>query len=254
MSDINIIPVGSGSTGNSIYLEIYDYKLLIDMGMGYRKIRDALNMYDRNIEDLDAIFLTHGHYDHTRSASAICNHVSCKVYCHNSVMYPIRDIRAERVCIELNQRYEILPGLNVHPFSIPHDYVKTCAYTFTYKDKKVGYITDCGKMSDTYLELLKDSDVVIIESNHDVEMLKNGPYPKDLQRRILSERGHLSNEDCGDAVSYLYDNGTRNFLLAHISQHNNTPELALETVKEKINGNDYFIYVCPADGNDLLSF
>ena len=103
MSQINILPIGSGSTGNSIYIEIGPHRILVDMGIGFKKIRDALNRYDRNIEDIDAIFVTHGHYDHVKSASAIANHTSCKVYAEQSSMYPIRNIRSERICVNIDE-------------------------------------------------------------------------------------------------------------------------------------------------------
>ena len=226
MNEINIIPIGSGSTGNSIYIEILDHRFLIDMGIGFRKIRDALALHDRNINDIEAIFLTHGHSDHTKAAKAIANNTSCKVYADQSSMYAIRDINAERVILESSTTYEILPGLKVRMFPVPHDYVRTCGFVFEYQGKKLGYVTDCGKMNEIIIDEIAGSDVIVIESNHDIEMLKNGPYPKDLQRRILSKYGHLSNDDCAETIATLYDKGSRNFILAHISLNNNTVQLA----------------------------
>lgn len=254
MGKINIIPVGSGSTGNSIYIEIDERKILVDMGMGFKVTRDALAKYGRDIKDIEAIFLTHGHYDHTKGCVPICNNTSCAVYCDPSAMYPIRNIKAERIAIEMNKEFELLEGLVVKPFSVPHDYVKTCGYTFRYNGSKLGYLTDCGRMSDLIIEELSGSDVVIIESNHDIEMLKNGPYPKDLQKRILSKYGHLSNDDCADTVLTLYEKGTRNFILAHLSETNNTPQIALKTTLGKLKGTDAFVYACLARNDDLLSF
>ena len=109
-------------------------------------------------------------------------------------------------------------------------------------------------MNDKIFKELSGSDVCIIESNHDIEMLKNGPYPRELQRRILSEYGHLSNDDCATTISRLYEAGTRNFLLAHLSRQNNTPEKALETLKSVMKDKDINVYVCPVEGNDLLSY
>ena len=254
MEKINIIPVGSGSTGNSIYIEIGVRKILVDMGMGFKVIRDSLAFHKRDIRDIEAIFVTHGHYDHTKGCVPICNNTSCNIYCDASAMYPIRNSKAERIAIEMNREFEPLPDLRVKPFSVPHDYSRTCGYTFTYKDTKLGYLTDCGKMSDEILDELCGSRVVVIESNHDIEMLKNGPYPKQLQKRILSRHGHLSNEDCARSVAWLYERGTRNFILAHLSEQNNTPELALETTLNEIKGTDAFVYACLARSTDLLSF
>ena len=255
MNDISIIPVGSGSTGNSIYLEIGPYRLLVDMGIGYRKIRDALNLHERNIENIDAIFVTHGHSDHVKAAPAISNHTKCLIYGNDTVMYPIRMIdEKRRIILDTDNDIEVLPGLKVRMFSVPHDYVRTCGFTFTYENRKIGFVTDCGKMNEKIIEELTGSDVVVIECNHDIEMLRHGPYPIFLQDRILSKYGHLSNDDCADTVVKLYEHGTRNFLLAHISQNNNTPELAYQAVHELTKDFYISLYVCPPEGDDLLSY
>ena len=255
MDRINIIPVGSGSTGNCIYLEIGDHRLLIDMGIGYRKVRDALLKNERNIEDVDAIFLTHGHYDHVKAAVPIANHTNCPIYGNETIMYPIRMIdEGRRFIFKTGISEEVLPGLFVRMFPVPHDYVRTCGYTFTCEDRKISLVTDCGQMNDLIIDELSGSDVVIIECNHDVEMLKNGPYPYPLQRRILSKYGHLSNDDCADTILRLCETGTRHFLLAHLSLNNNTPELAFNTVRNRTIGCDLDLYVCRDESDDLLSY
>ncbi|MCR4634412.1 MAG: MBL fold metallo-hydrolase [Erysipelotrichaceae bacterium] len=254
MSFINVLPIGSGSTGNSIYIEIGDHRILIDMGIGYKKVRDALLKHGRNIEEIDAIFVTHGHYDHVKSASAICNHTSCKVYAEQSSMYPLRSIKAERISIRPDLPFEPLHSLNVTMFSVPHDYVRTCGYIFECGGRKLAYVTDCGKMNEKIFSYISGADVVIIESNHDVEMLKNGPYPIQLQNRILSKFGHLSNEDCASTIEQLYETGSRNFFLAHLSRHNNTPEIALRTTMDRMEGKDVNVYICPDAGDDLYTF
>ena len=255
MSSINIIPIGSGSTGNCIYLEIGAYPLLIDMGIGYRRVRDVLQKHGRDLSDVKAIFLTHGHYDHVKAAPAIANHSACNIYCDESAMYPIRKIdENRRIVHKINEIAEVLPGLIVSSFSVPHDYVRTCGYTFTFEGRKVSLVTDCGQMSEDIISNLIGSDVVIIECNHDVEMLKKGPYPYLLQKRILSKFGHLSNDDCADTVFRLYQEGTKHFLLAHVSLINNTFEIAYQTVKDRTEGCDLDLYVCKDEGDDLLTY
>ena len=254
MSEINVIPIGSGSTGNSIYIEIDDLAFLVDMGIGYRKVNEALLNNKRSMDDIKAIFVTHGHNDHIKAATAICNHTDCKVYTNKTVMYGIRDVNAERVELKVNKVTEILPGFKVDMFAVPHDFVQTCAYTFTYKNKKVSYLTDCGETDNRILSKLYDSDLVIIESNHDIEMLKHGPYPKFLQERIMSEYGHLSNEQCAKIIHTLYKKGTKNFILAHLSLNNNTTKLAYEESNNIINDKDVFIHVCEKESDVLLSF
>ncbi|MBR2801549.1 MAG: MBL fold metallo-hydrolase [Erysipelotrichaceae bacterium] len=251
---MQIIPFGSGSTGNSFYIELGDHRFLIDMGIGYRKVKAVLESHERRLEDIEAVFLTHGHADHIKAAKALGNHLSCKVYANETVMYPIRNIAPERAVLDVNEEKEVLPGLQVRMFSVPHDYVRTCGYSFVCEGKKLSYVTDCGRMNEKIFKELCGSDVVIIEANHDVEMLKKGSYPHFLKKRILSEYGHLSNDDCADTVARLYESGTRNFLLAHLSRENNTPERALQTVKERMGKKEIFLYACPVEGQELLQF
>ncbi|MBR4461278.1 MAG: MBL fold metallo-hydrolase [Erysipelotrichaceae bacterium] len=254
MSEIRIIPIGSGSTGNCFYIEIGGYRFLIDMGIGYKKVRDALTMHDCCLEEVDGIFVTHGHYDHVKAAIPISNHVRCKVYANKSVMYSIRECKAERMVLNMYEDIGLFPGLTVRMFKVPHDFAYTCGYTFAAADRKIAYVTDCGRMNDRILQELAGADVTIIESNHDVEMLKNGPYPRQLQARIRSEAGHLSNDECAEAIAFLKEKGTSHFLLAHLSLQNNTPEIAFETVRKRISDPDIDLYVCPAEGNNLLIY
>ncbi len=254
MNHISIIPFGSGSTGNSIYIDLNSHCFLVDMGIGYKKVRDALAIHGRDLSDIEAIFLTHGHYDHIKSAPAISNHTRCPVYTHNSSMYPIRNIKSERISLNTFERFEVSEGFYVTMFPVSHDYVQTCGFLFESGGMKIGYVTDCGKMCDTIFSYLKGCDIVIIESNHDIDMLKNGPYPKKLQHRILSKYGHLSNADCADTIDRLYGSGTKHFLLAHLSKINNTPEIALRTVSDKMANKDVTIDICPEEGSDIYKF
>ena len=254
MKDISVIPIGSGSTGNSIYIEIGGYHLLIDMGIGFKKIKEALELHGRSMDEIDAIFMTHGHHDHCKAAEAICNHTQCRVYAGKTVMYSIRKVKAEREVLKTNEDIELFPGLKVRMFPVPHDFVYTCGYTFQTEKAKLAYVTDCGRMNERILGELSGADVVIIESNHDVEMLKHGPYPLPLQERIRSERGHLSNDECAETIAELIQKGTSHFLLAHLSLQNNTPEKALETVRNRIRDSEIDIYVCPDQGTDLLTY
>jgi len=251
---INVIPIGSGSTGNSIYIEIDKYQLLVDMGMGYKKIKAALEKNNRNIEDIDAVFITHGHNDHVKSCKAISNHLNCNIYAHKSSFYNLRDSILEKKELAVNENIEVLDKLIVRMFPVPHDFAYTFGFTFTFNNKKVAYLTDCGLMNDNILKELCNSNLVVIESNHDIDMLENGHYPKELQKRIKSKHGHLSNDDCADAIDFLYKHDCKSFLLAHISKQNNTPELALNCVNEKMKDKDIFVYACLESSDDFLEF
>lgn len=254
MDNVYIIPIGSGSTGNCFYVEIGNYKFLIDMGIGYNRCKAALNKHERRIEDLDAVFVTHGHHDHVKAAPAICNHIPCKVYTNKSVLYSLHNAKAEKIVLERDETAELFDDFKVRMFSLPHDFAYTYGFTFESADTRVSYVTDCGMMSKRIFNEIKDSAVIIIETNHDIQMLKNGPYPLQLQKRILSAHGHLSNDDCAIAVSKLKEAGCSNFLLAHISRHNNTPEMALHTVRSLLNDDTIYLYACLEEGDDLLHF
>ena len=253
MSEINIIPIGSSSSGNSIYVEIKNYSFLIDMGISYKNVKNALEANNRDLSKIDAIFVTHGHYDHIKAYKAICNNTNCNIYSNETVLYNLKDANAEKIVLDIDKTYEVFPDLNVRMFLIPHDFVKTCGFSFKYGDIKLGYLTDCGRMNDKILKELSGSDVVIIESNHDIDMLKKGPYPKNLQNRILSEYGHLSNEESALTMKKLSEKGTKSFILAHLSKKNNDPILAYNTALKYLDS-DCFVYVCPENGIDLLSF
>ena len=250
---IHIIPVGSGSTGNSIYIELDDKKLLVDMGIGFKKVRDALLKHNRNIKDIEAIFITHGHSDHIKARQAITNNTSCDLYTNDTVYYYLADLKAHTNILEFDVPY-FIDDLKITMFKVGHDYRNTGGFIFEYHDQKVGYVTDCGKLTKKIYNYLKGSDVIVIESNHDIDMLKNGPYPYDLQKRILSTVGHLSNEECAMNINKLYDDGTNNFLLAHLSRENNRPDIALKETLKALKGKQANVYVCPVEGDDLLTF
>ena len=154
----------------------------------------------------------------------------------------------------MGKQFEALEGLYVTAFAVPHDFVRTCGYVFEWMNKKLAYVTDCGQMNENILSMIQGADVLIIESNHDVDMLKNGPYPYPLQKRILSKFGHMSNDQCADTIEAAYRNGTKNFLLAHISLNNNTFETALQTSLKKMEGKDVHICVCHDQGDGMIEF
>ena len=130
-----------------------------------------------------------------------------------------------------------MKSVRIHPFSTPHDAVRSMGYVLSCDQGRCGVMTDIGHVTDGMLDLLTDCDILLLESNHDVDMLKSGPYPFHLKRRILSKTGHLSNDDCGLALIKLFGRGVRNVILGHLSKENNTPELALVTVRSILEEN-----------------
>ena len=250
---INIIPIGSGSSGNCFYIQIDNKEFLIDMGIGYRKVKDALESNDRSLNNISAIFITHGHYDHIKAKVAITNNTKCDLYGNESLFYCLSGLRSKFNILDF-ESVNLVNDIEVKMFKVGHDFNVTTGYTFTYKNQKVAYVTDCGKVTKAIYAELKNSNVVIIESNHDIEMLKNGSYPYDLKRRILSSHGHLSNEDCAKVINSLREDGSKNFLLAHLSRENNRPEIARKEVMDKVINKDIRLYICPIEGKELLKY
>lgn len=252
---INIIPLGSGSTGNSFYIEIGEHKILIDMGIGMRKVKEALSIHNRSLVDIEAILLTHSHSDHRSAIKAICNNTNCCIYATSDTFENIKNIdyKADNKVLEYDKKEEIVKGLYINAFKTDHDAYGSCGFIIESEGYKVGYATDLGIIRKSTLELLAGSDVIILESNHDEQMLINGIYDHYLKQRILSRLGHLSNRQSLEFQKLLYKLGTNNFLLAHLSRENNTPEIVKEeAIKE--HSKDVNIYVCPIESNELLSY
>lgn len=252
MDDIKIIPIGSGSSGNSMFIELGPYKILVDIGLNCKTISETLNINQYNLEDIDIVFITHTHNDHIKGFNVTRKRLNCPIYGSKDTSFYFYGKGVGT--FDLYTKKELLKDLYVTMFEVSHDEKGTVGYIFEYKDYKIGYATDIGEMTDTIVELLKGSNIVVIESNHDKEMLKNGPYPTYLKARINSKYGHLSNEDCAKTIKILYESGTRNFLLAHISKENNTPELAYKTTYELLNKNDAYIKVLKDKDTELLVF
>jgi len=224
----------SGSSGNCIYVAGDSTKLLIDCGVSGKRIAASLANIGVDVSEIDAIFVTHEHKDHIHSVGIMSRRYDIPVYANyntwRNMATDIGDIK------EHNRKYfntfeEIcIKDIVIRPFAIPHDAAEPVGYNFIINDKKITLATDIGHVNKELLENLKGSEMILIESNHDVEMLKCGSYPYYLKQRIIGEKGHLSNEAAGEVVAFLACRGTTRFLLGHLSKENNFPELAYQTV------------------------
>lgn len=224
----------SGSSGNSIFISDGTTKLLIDAGVSGKKTLEALYSIDEDPSDLSAVLITHEHSDHTKGAGILSRKLDIPIYANESTWKQIDTQLGEiRQC---NKRHFVtgcnfeLGRINIKPFLIPHDAIEPVGFSLFIENKKITTATDIGHMNNSILENLIDSDIILLEANHDVEMLKVGPYPWNLKQRVMGENGHLSNEMAGKTVAYLAENGSKNFLLGHLSKENNFPELAYQTV------------------------
>ncbi|MBR0157013.1 MAG: MBL fold metallo-hydrolase [Clostridia bacterium] len=235
---MRFIPLFSGSSGNSSYIESGGVRLLIDAGLTGKMVQDAL--YDVGVrpEALNGILVTHDHIDHTRSVGVLSRKYNLPVYANEGtfrVMAPIvRDIDPRNVRLFKTGEDFYIGEMNITPFKTPHDAAESVGFTFSHAGKKLCYMTDIGCFRESMFSEAAGSRLVFIEANHDIVMLKNGPYPYHLKQRILSESGHLSNENCGKALVRLYGTGVRYAVLAHLSKENNTEETAFAAVTAEL--------------------
>lgn len=232
---IRLCSLSSGSSGNCIFVGNDNSGLLVDCGISGKEILSNLNNIGVCGSTIKAVIVTHEHSDHIRSIGIISRKLGIPIYANintwNSMADLIGVVKPENIkYFAVGEELEI-EGIGIKSYSIPHDAADPVGFCFYEGNKKVSIATDLGYFSDTVKENISGSEMVLLESNHDIEMLKVGRYPYFLKRRILSEHGHLSNEAAGHAVYELLQTGVREVLLGHLSKENNFPELAYETVK-----------------------
>jgi phosphoribosyl 1,2-cyclic phosphodiesterase len=251
-------PLFSGSGGNAAYVATSHTRLLVDAGMSALAIGRALSGLGASLSDVDGVLVTHEHSDHVKGILTLARRYGLCVYANEKTWLAMSAIAAKvpspqmRV-FETGQDFYI-KDIAVRSFPIPHDAAEPVGFRLYAGGKTVCTMTDLGAMSKDLLREASGADVVLIESNHDVELLRCGPYPAHLKRRILSKHGHLSNADAGSAVGALAKSGVRRFYLGHLSAQNNREELALRAASGAIAslglalGRDIALAVAKKDG------
>ena len=226
------VALASGSTGNSTLLQYEGGSLLVDAGISARRVRTMLRAEGTELSDLTAILITHDHSDHISGLQVLLRQCACPVYAMPGTARTLRAILREH-----ESRFQSAPPdgfslseAQITPIPTMHDASESCGWRVQTPEGIFGLCTDLGVVTEDVIEGLCGADLALIESNHDVDMLLHGPYPPYLKRRIRSEFGHLSNEDAAQLAVTLCANGTRSLILGHISRHNNTPAMALQTV------------------------
>ncbi|MBQ7669040.1 MAG: MBL fold metallo-hydrolase [Clostridia bacterium] len=237
---LKMLPLFSSSKGNSTYIESENTSLLVDLGVSCKRIVDALTENKINPASIEAILITHEHSDHIKGIKVFANKYSIPVFATEKTWTKLDSL-------EISESYKntftpdkdfTIGDITVSPFSTPHDAIDPCGFSF-YKGKdKVTIATDLGHINDYLLSKMIESNKILLESNHDIDMLRTGPYPWQLKQRILGNFGHLSNALTAKTVEYLIKNGTKDFVLGHLSEENNFPELALETVRSRLKMQD----------------
>lgn len=253
---MRLCSIASGSSGNCVYVGSDTTHLLLDAGISCKRTEAGLKELGLKMSDIDGIFITHEHADHINGLGVIARKYGVPIYGTRGTIEAIKQthslgeidydlfqyIRADEKCT--------VKDVVLYPIRTSHDAAESVAYRISHDKQKVAVITDLGCYNDYTVECLRDLNVLYLEANHDIHMLQVGPYPYYLKQRILGERGHLSNEAAGKLLSRLLHDGMRAIVLGHLSQENNLPELAYESVRVEVtmsdtpyNGNDFPLYV-----------
>ncbi len=228
----------SGSKGNCTYVGTTSGGILIDAGVSAKRIKEALIARDIDPTRIQGVCITHEHKDHIAGLRVLTKQFGWTVYASQGTLNELilaGEIDSKSDVVPLQNRCVTIGDMCVTPFRTPHDAAESMGFCIeTPDERRVGVATDMGVMREAVRDILKTCDLVHIESNHDLQMLRQGPYPFYLQERILSNEGHLSNVACAATVVDLAAAGVCRFTLAHISEQNNTPLLALQTTRDRL--------------------
>lgn len=229
---MKVAVLASGSKGNSTYIESNNTKILIDIGMSNLYVEKKLVCLGINPNDINCVFITHTHTDHVAGLKVFIKKHNPKVYLTSKMYDELKDIIND---YEILEDKVILNNLIVDFFKTSHD-TDSVGYIISDNEKEVVYVTDTGYINFKNLKRLNNKDLYIFESNHDIEMLMNNPnYPYQIKQRILGDKGHLSNNQCKEYLNKIIGNKTKYIVLAHLSEQNNDPTLALNNFKDLDN-------------------
>lgn len=237
---MRICSIASGSSGNCVYIGDKNTNILIDAGISRKRIAEGLMAIGVKPQELDGIFITHEHIDHIQGVNMMVKMFDIPIYATGATLDFIRS-KDKKGIISMNHLYEVhhderikLKNMEITPFSISHDAADPVGYTVSASGYKTGVATDLGMYDDYVAGHLEESDMLVLEANHDISMLEAGKYPYSLKCRILGSKGHLSNEDSGRLLCRILGKRLKYVFLAHLSKENNYPELAYQAVKCQI--------------------
>ncbi len=231
----------SGSTGNSLFVQGNETKILVDAGVSAKKITESLETLNVNIEEINAILVTHEHLDHIRSIGTIWKKYNIPIY---ATLGTWNGIENEKLIVNINEKNYFKIGenfeigeLKITPFSTSHDAMDSCGFSIEHDGKKISIATDLGEVTKEVTKNLEKSKFVLLESNYEPEVLRCCSYPYTVKKRIAGNKGHLSNRDAGQTISDLVKNGLENVMLGHLSKESNFPELAYKSVANELMKN-----------------
>lgn len=241
---MRLCSIASGSSGNCIYVGSDATHILVDAGISGKRITEGVHSLDLDLNQLDGILITHEHSDHIAGLGVLARKCNIPIYATQKTIDAIKWTssvgKIDETLFQViypDERF-ILKDLRIRPIRISHDAADPVAYRIEHEHSSTVIMTDLGCYNDYIVESMKHADMLLIEANHDVNMLQVGPYPYPLKRRILGDRGHLSNELCGQLLGKVLHDDVSHILLGHLSKENNIPELAYETVRVEIGMGD----------------
>lgn len=240
---MQLYSIASGSSGNCIYVGTEESGILIDVGISMKKIREGLEAQNLSLEGIRAILITHEHTDHISGLGPVLRKVPIPVYATAETIYAIWE-KSNMNNISQDLFHSIEPecsmeiqDMDIMPVPISHDAANPVCYTVKAEGRKLGVATDMGCYSSALVDHLKDCDSLLLEANHDINLLQVGSYPYALKMRILGERGHLSNDASARLIQEVLHPGLQHVVLGHLSKENNFPELAYRTVSYELENN-----------------
>lgn len=233
--------LGSGSGGNSIYIESKNTRFLIDAGFSCKKIEERLEKIGKNLKGVDALLITHEHGDHIQGAGIISRKYNIPIYITKE-SFEAGEKKLGKIAEDnlkfINGEFKLKEDFLINPFDVMHDAVRTVGYRVENQDgKKMAISTDIGYVSNIVRENFKDVDLMVIESNYDYNMLMNCSYPWDLKARVKSRNGHLSNNDAAKFIKEMYSEKLKKVYLAHISKDSNKPDIVKHTIEQELKDN-----------------
>lgn len=241
---MEMFSIASGSSGNSIFVGDDNTRLLIDAGISGKRIEEGINTYGYTTSDIDGVLVTHEHGDHICGLGVIARKYGLPIYATKGTMEAIKNTSGvgkidPGLFREIQSKKEFSIGsLRICPISVSHDAADPVAFVVSAGEKRVGVLTDLGTYDEYILKAVQNLDALLLEANHDINMLQVGSYPYPLKQRILGVRGHLSNERSGQLLGQILHDGMKHIFLGHLSKENNYPELAYETVRLEITMGD----------------
>ena len=228
---MRVINLASGSKGNCTFIEAGKTKVLVDIGLTVAELSKRLEIIGEQPENIDAVVITHEHIDHIKGLSVFLKNYDVRAYIHEEVILKLGNtlkLNLDKVSL-IGKYYFSVNDVKFVPFDLPHDSINCLGFSVEYKSNKVSFVTDLGYMPSRAMELVRGSQLVYIESNHDKKLMRDCKYPYIVKQRIMGDNGHLSNEQAANVVVELAKSGTKHFVLSHISENSNTIETAYLT-------------------------